>query len=138
MNTTEPKRPAKNALLDELFQKFAVFREAKPLALGIHTAIVAQLPEASATQLRTALRIHTASTRYLKGLSQGGARFDLEGNPAGEVTAEQQELAANGLKERFRRGAELKREQEKEKKAREDEAKRAEKLQALAAKFGRG
>ena len=137
MNTTETKRPAKNALLDELVQKFAVFREGKPLALGIHTAIVAQMPEASATQLRTALRIHTASTRYLKSLSQGGARFDLEGNPAGEVTAEQKELAANGLKERFRRGAELKREQEKEKLAREADAKRAEKLQALATKFGR-
>jgi len=38
----------------------------------------------------------------LKALSQGDARFDHAGSPAGEVTTEQRELASSTFRERFK------------------------------------
>ena len=52
------------------------------------------------------MRMHTASARYLKALTNSETRFDLDGNVAGTVTAEQKEQALNTLRERFRKGAE--------------------------------
>lgn len=136
--TTSPATKAakgRNVLLDALCERYPVIRDGKPLALGVHTAIAAQMPDASSAQLKLALRIHTASTRYLKALSLGGARFDLEGNPSGEVTVEQRDLATKGLKDRFAKGAERKRQEETDRKAKEADERRNEKLNALAEKF---
>ena len=135
MTAPETKPKAKNALLVTLGERYPVIRDVKPLALGIHTAISTQMPDVAGPPLKVALRIHTASTRYLKALALGGQRFDLEGNPSGEVTDAQRDLAAKGLKERFAKGAERKRQEEQEKKALEAERQRQEKLNALADKF---
>jgi ProP effector len=118
----------RNALLETLSSSFPVFRDCLPLAIGIHKAVKERLPDIDRDKLRTAMRIHTASTRYLKSLSNGQARFDLDGQPAGEVTAEQRQQATDELKERFRKGAERK-------KAEQQEKERQEKLLKLAEKF---
>lgn len=108
MTTAEPKPSrARNTVLDTLSATFKVFHDCRPLALGIHKAIKERLPEMDAQQLRTAMRIHTASTRYLKALSQADTRFDLDGSPSGEVTAEQRQQASDTLRERFRNKAAL-------------------------------
>ena len=91
--TSTPARPAsRNPLLDTLGANFAVFRECRPLALGIHKAIIARMPELDAAQLRLALRMHTASTRYLKALQSAGERFDLDATGIKGI-ADRQELA---------------------------------------------
>lgn len=78
------------------------------------------------------MRMHTASARYLKALTNGETRFDLDGNAAGPVTAEQKQQALNTLRERFRKGAE----QHKARLlAQQQEQKRQEKLVKLAEKF---
>lgn len=138
--TSTPARPAsRNPLLDTLGANFAVFRECRPLALGIHKAIIARMPELDAAHLRLALRMHTASTRYLKALQAAGERFDLDGKAAGEVTAEQREVAATTLRERFRKQAERRKTEELAKQAaqeqRDAQRKRQEKLAQLAARF---
>ncbi len=102
---SKPSRP-RNTTLDTLNASFKVFHECQPLALGIHEVIQERLPGIDAQQLRLAMRIHTASTRYLKALSQAKTRFDLDGSPADEVTAEQRELASATLRERFKKKAE--------------------------------
>ena len=61
-------------------------------------------------------------------MAAGGARFGLDGQPSGEVTPEQRKLAADGLRERFRKQAEQRRDAEK---AREIQAK----LHQLVDKF---
>jgi ProP effector len=122
--------PGPNTVLDRLCQAFPVFKDAQPLAIGIHKSVRARLPDINAAELRTALQRHTASTRYLKALANSSQRFDLDGQPAGEVTQEQRDLAAQSLKDRFRKGAERAREAQA---ARE----RQEKLQKLAEKFSR-
>jgi ProP effector len=129
MNAPEHKSPRiRNATLEMLSAAFPVFGECKVLAVGIHKAIKEKLPDVDAGQLRAAMKIHTASTRYLKVLSQGGSRFDLDGNVAGEVTEEQRKQATEGLRERFRKGAERK-------KAEQQEKERQVKLLQLAEKF---
>lgn len=128
MTETTDKKPGRNALLDTLTATFAVFRDAQPLALGIHKTLLERMPELSKDQVRTALRIHTASTRYLKVLAQGKERYDLDGNAAGEVTEEQREQAAGQLKERFRKAAERRKEEEQAKKRQDNLLKLAEKF----------
>jgi ProP effector len=135
MNKHDPKPARRNVLLENLGQHFAVLREAKPLALGIHLALIQRFPEVSSKELRTALRIHTSSTRYLKALTSGGTRFDLDENPSGEVSKEQREAAAKELQDRFAKGAERKRQEEQARKTREEQERRQEKLNALADKF---
>lgn len=74
------------------------------------------------------MRIHTASTRYLKAVSQSKIRFDLDGAPLGEVTEEQRRQALDMLKERFSKQAERH-------KAEQLAKQQQEKLQKLAEKF---
>ncbi|MCX7177424.1 MAG: ProQ/FinO family protein [Proteobacteria bacterium] len=129
MSETTPSSPRpRNAELTTLSASFAVFRDCLPLAVGIHKAIRERMPEINRNQLRVALQLHTASTRYLKALSQGQTRFDLDGAVAGEITAEQRQQALDTLRERFRKGAERR-------KAELQQQEHQEKLLKLAEKF---
>lgn len=106
--STAAQKPSRsrNPVLDTLIATFKVIRDCQPLALGIHKVIKERMPELDTQLLRSAMRTHTASTRYLKLLSQADTRFDLDGAAAGEVTAEQRQQALDTLRERFRKKAE--------------------------------
>lgn len=139
MTASETKSTRRNALLDALSTNYAVFRDCQPLALGIHKSVKERMPEVDAAALRSAMKIHTASTRYLKALVVSKERFDLDGQPAGEVTEEQREVASTTLRERFKKAAERRKAEEQAQKAaqkeQEAQAKRSEKLAQLAARF---
>jgi len=139
MTSTPAKSSSRNALLETLSANFPVFREGRPLALGIHKAIIERMPDVDTAQLRLAMRMHTASTRYLKALLATSERFDLDGKPAGEVTAEQREVASTTLRERFKKVADRRKAEEQALKAarqeQEAQQKRQEKLAQLAARF---
>lgn len=122
------------AMLQRLQAECAAFRDCKPLALKIDASILARFPDFDRKNLRTALRMHTASTRYLKAIERSRERFDLDGMPAGEVTDEQRSHAAATLKERF---AAVAKQQREKREAEEAERRRNEKLQQLVSKFGR-
>lgn len=115
-------------MLERLHREFAVFRDYRPLALGIHKTLLERNPELEKKQVRIAMQQHTASTRYLKAIVADAPRFDLDGNPAGVVTAEQQTQAADTLRDRFRKAAERR-------KAELEAQQHQEKLQQLAEKF---
>jgi len=121
-------RRQQNEVLTTLTTTFKAFGECQPLAIGIHKAIKERLTGIDPEQLRVALRIHTASTRYLKALSQSKFRFDLDGMPLGEVTEEQRRQAMDLLKERFKKQADRH-------KAAELAKLQQEKLRLLAEKF---
>lgn len=133
--------PNARALLKELQQKFAPFRDYSPLAIGIDKQLQSRLPEINRKVLRVALGLHTNSTRYLKSMSKATARVDLDGNPGEEITEAHRKHALEVLRERFKKEAELKKAQRQaeEAKRKEEEAvrQRAEKLNQLAAKFSR-
>lgn len=125
---------AARALLKDFQEKFPVFQECKPLAIGIDKQIIARLPEIDRKTLRTALRFHTNSMRYLKAMEKATVRFDLEGNPGDEVTEAHRAHASESVRERIKKDAEQRKAQRQ---AEEAERKRTEKLGQLAAKFNR-
>ena len=128
---SKPRDPH-HAVLISLRSTFPVFQECRPLAIGIHKTVLERIPGINPQQLRLAMRMHTASARYLKALTNGETRFDLDGNPAGGVTPEQKQQALNSLRERFRKGAE----QHKARLlAQQQKQQRQEKLIRLAEKF---
>ena len=129
-----PARIEPRAMLKRLQSESPAFRDCKPLALKIDSSILARFSDFDRKNLRIALRMHTASTKYLKAVERGTERFDLDGKPAGEVTQEQREHAATLLKERF---AAVAKQQREKREAEEAERRREEKLKQLMTKFGR-
>ena len=128
------------ALLEKLQAVSPSFKACLPLALRIDKAVMARFPEVDRKVVRTAMRLHTGSTRYLKALEKATHRYDLEGNPDTELTDEHRAHAAQTLKERFAELAKRKREQQKaeaeRQRAEQAEQRKAEKLQQLMQKFG--
>lgn len=132
--TTTEKTTDIRALLKDLQTRFDVFRNFSPLAIGIDKQLFAALPELSKKSIRLAMRSHTISTRYLKEMEKGAQRLNLDGTPAGEVTDENRQHAAEQLRERFKKQAEQRKAAEAAAKA---EERRVQKLQQLTEKFGR-
>jgi len=137
-STFQPSLDARS-LLKTLQERYTVFRECQPLAIGIDKQIIAQTPDVSRKLLRTALGIHTHSSRYLRIMEKATVRYNLDGTPADEITEMHRSHAATTLKERFRKNAEQRKTQQKEEAARraaeEAQRVRAEKLNQLAEKF---
>ncbi|EAW5071146.1 proQ/FINO family protein [Salmonella enterica] len=79
-NLDNPK-PLKVGVLDDLMQDIS----ARNLTIG-------------AGVLKAAIASYTRRIRYQKALAAGGARYDLNGQPCGEITPEQQQEAADALK----------------------------------------
>lgn len=101
----EPVREAQAAatLLKQLFP--ALFAGApKPIKLRIQQDIEARAPGRITRAALTAfLRRHTGSTSYLLALTKAQQRFDLDGQPAGELSAEHRAAAEKALAERRER-----------------------------------
>jgi hypothetical protein len=76
-------------VLEKLFELYPQLFGARflPLKLGIYQDLMAAHPEVfKRDDLKTALGVHTRSTRYLQSVAAGLKRHDLEGQP-GEVVA---------------------------------------------------
>ena len=100
MTTTKQDIDAALARLAEAFpQTFVLekYRPHWPLKVGIAAAIPARCPALEWRVLKMALTAYTGRIMYLRGLVEGAARVDLDGNPAGEVTARDAEYAAAKL-----------------------------------------
>lgn len=125
------------SLLKDLQEQYVVFRECRPLAIGVDKQLLAARPELDRKVLRLALRSHTASVRYLKTMEKATQRFDLDGNAVADVADEHRTHATEMLRERFRKDAEQRRAKAEAAKAEEAAQRRAEKLNQLAARFAK-
>lgn len=96
-------------LLKTLQTQFPAFRDCLPLSIGIDKAIKLALPEVNKKALRIALSLHTHGNRYLRGMAKATERFNLDGSPAGEVTEEHRQHAADTLRERMKKQADERR-----------------------------
>jgi ProP effector len=65
----------------------------KPLKIRIRANLIAT-GLLTPSECSHGLRAYTGRLQYQKALAGGGRRYDLDGNPAGEVTRDQAELAA--------------------------------------------
>ncbi len=85
--------------------------QVKPLAIGIFDELQAALPEFTPNHIRQTLRqwINDHRFQYWDVIIAGGPRYDLEGNPKGEVTAEQQAIAREQKEAWIKKGAEIRR-----------------------------
>ncbi|EHI3195830.1 proQ/FINO family protein [Salmonella enterica] len=74
----------------------------KPLKTGvlsdIERDVAARGLSIGACVLRNAVCNYTRSIRYKKAIAAGGVRYDLNGQPCGEVTPEQQQEAADAIR----------------------------------------
>jgi hypothetical protein len=92
-----------DACAAQLRQHFpALFSGApKPLKLRIQADIQARVPGVFAKAALSAfLRRHTGRTGYLIALTRAAHRFDLDGAPAGEISAEHRQAAIDELARR--------------------------------------
>jgi len=81
------------ALLAELYPKcFSVYQERRrPLKLGIHLDIQAALDSIiTPAELHQALGYYCSNSAYLSSTRTGTERLDLNGEPAGAVTADEE------------------------------------------------
>ena len=133
-DTTDNPVQNARALIKTLQEKYAVFRDGLPLAIGIDKQLLASDHELNRKTMRVALGLHTNSSRYLKSMGKATHRFDLDGTRGEEVTDAHRSHAAELLKERFRKDAERRRAQRQ---AEAQEKERTQKLNQLVEKFGK-
>lgn len=72
----------------------------RPLAIGTAELIAADICARGITgagKIRAAVAMYTRRAIYLKALIEGGARYNLAGEPVEEVTPEQQQMARENL-----------------------------------------
>ncbi|KUM02551.1 ProQ/FINO family protein [Chromobacterium subtsugae] len=87
------KKKQTEMIADHIYGKFDVFRQFRPLALGIHESLIAALSQFEPALISRVVANHCRKPRYLKSLARGGKRFDLNGKPQGEVSAEEKRAA---------------------------------------------
>lgn len=71
--------------------------QVRPWAVGLFEQLAAQHTEYSRVLLRTALDLVASSEAYQAALARGGPRYDLDGQPKGEVSPDHQAKAAEIL-----------------------------------------
>lgn len=84
---------ADQALLAELRARWPILAQPKPLKLGTRQDIRAALEGVSGVRIARAVWLHIATAEYQAALAAGGARYNLTGEPDGEVTAKEQRHA---------------------------------------------
>ncbi|MBB5193521.1 sRNA-binding protein [Silvimonas terrae] len=92
---TQSKRKQLEMINEEMYRRFAVLRENRPLAIGTLDILVAALPHFDAIVVKRALSQHCARLTYQKQLARGGKRFNLKGKPDGEITDSEKQNAAS-------------------------------------------
>jgi ProP effector len=87
--------------LRERFPKAFVSEDKLPLPLqvGILQELFVKADDISRRQLRWAVYYYANNIRYQQALVEGGPRYDLEGQPVGEVADEHRKDAIGKLKE---------------------------------------
>ncbi len=88
-------------------------KNVRPLKIGIQDDLVAD-EKLAKNKIKRALASYVRSINYLRSLQEGADRVDINGEPAGAVTAEEAEHAKGKLKEINQRRREQKKEQEKQ------------------------
>lgn len=92
---TESSVPETRRVLAERFPKCFMPKGKwkRPLAVGIHLHVFEAAPDLSRTQVRKAIGDYIMGPMYQRNLKAGVFRIDLNGEPLGEVTPEQEQRA---------------------------------------------
>ncbi|MEZ5448330.1 MAG: ProQ/FINO family protein [Thiolinea sp.] len=101
---TTPPSELRARELDQRLHDFEVWRTFQPLAIGVEKALFKlcndeQIPGASKKVVQKVLHRHTRRVAYLTNLVKGGERYTLAGQADGTVTADQQAIAKQQIRE---------------------------------------
>lgn len=102
-NKAEAHAKKRKRRTDRIAQHWRVFtmQGARPLAIGIREQMIADAEtrglDITVSHIKQGLYDYINRRVYLKALTLGGSRFDMTGQPNGEVTAEQQQDAQRKL-----------------------------------------
>jgi len=99
MSRADARHHQAERLLDRLKSDHGVLKHFRPLdEAQVEVDLAAAHPDAEDWLLQLALHLHLNSDGYLQALAHGGPRYDLAGNPAGEVEADTRHHARALLK----------------------------------------
>ena len=104
-NKADVHAKKKQHRIDRIAKHWTLFSEpeAKPLMIGIKEAMIAEVKDKGLdipeSHIKQGLRSYISRKAYLKTLTLGGNRFDMYGQPNGEITPEQQAIAEQKLAE---------------------------------------
>ncbi|HEK1024005.1 TPA: osmoprotectant transporter ProQ [Proteus mirabilis] len=104
-NKADAHAKKKQHRIDRIAKHWTIFNEpeAKPLMIGIKETMIAEVKDKGLdipeSHIKQGLRSYISRKTYLKALTLGGNRFDMNGQPKGEVTPQQQALAKQMLVE---------------------------------------
>lgn len=90
---TMSKKKQTELIAEHIYGKYEVFSRFKPLAIGIEQELIAALPQFDPALIARVLSNHCRRPRYIKALTRGGKRFNLQNRFQGEITAEEQQYA---------------------------------------------
>ena len=111
MNSDNESPSTSKSLRDKVLPTLVVLRERfpqaflpegeipRPLQVGILQELFVKASDISRRRLRWAVYYYANNIQYQQALLNGGLRYDLEGQPMGEVTDEHREAARDKLKE---------------------------------------
>lgn len=100
MSLSESKKQRQKeakALLEGFWPELFQFNQPRPLKMGVFEDLVEDAKQRKlpfgADIIKAAMKIYTCRYAYQKALSKISERFNLSGEPEGDVTAEQKEYA---------------------------------------------
>lgn len=68
-------------------------KDKRPLAIGIHKQVFEAAPDLSHRSIRLAIRDYVTGYKYIRNMRTGATRVNLDGSPAGVVSAEHGDFA---------------------------------------------
>jgi ProP effector len=136
--TSNSKSKAKNKaanqaalqLLMETYPQAFDRSNVRPLKIGIQDDLIAD-EKVAKNKIKRALASYVRAPQYFRSMTEGAPRVNLQGEPSGEVTAEEAEHAKEQLKEFHQRRRELQREREKQQREQEKADRINDKLEQL-------
>jgi sRNA-binding protein len=87
------KKKQTEMIADHLYGKYPGFKKFRPLAIGIHEALIAELPQFDSALVVRVLTNHCKKPRYLRSLAKGGKRYDLKGRETSVISEEEKNEA---------------------------------------------
>lgn len=73
-------------ILEELRSEYPVFQDFLPLGSGIEQSLTAKFPNDPSWRIISALRKHVNDPRYLQMVQRSQQRYNMNGQPVGEVS----------------------------------------------------
>jgi hypothetical protein len=94
----KPTASRTDELVAEMEREFGALRDFLPLVSGIEDELARHYSEDASWRVIAALKRHVAKRAYLRAILRYQQRFDLTGEPKGEVTEEERLHARDQLK----------------------------------------